>query len=665
MYRLAFHSVASGKRKPPSLDQLLQSSHQLLTKYRTGRLEDARNATSLIEALGQHGHSPVAVNTSLDLIFKSHPSPILANTVLKQWKELSKTKPNLTLSYDTIVSKLPKSSQDDTTTSLLLTSVLLTKGLEAAEEFLRQRRSTVFLLNQLLKAYVENNAVDKMEQLLSTDLPPDKRDKHTVSILLSYYSSRGMYQEARDLLSLHSDIDVDETVHVQRVSIHVHQEEFQEAIGIIHSKIHNSKNMGIAAQYVLRAFRKQLSERNRKEAVDAAKDFYASIESKMRDDPESNDKLLATLLDTFTVVRRKKDFEKAVSKVKHPNVIHYSIMMKHYKFEDQAERALELLKHVLDKDDETLVSIGLFNNVLDSLVSSSLPDPITKAMETFQLLLHHPRCQMVGLKPNKATFGCLVRFFVAAGKSAEPLLHTMKAHNITPDTPLLASAAASCLKERNLVACERVLAQMDSLGVHAYQNIAKQAFPEEISLEEANEMRDLIVKKESQLSQPFALNLVLAVWSLVKSPVRFADMRKLVKELNLPNDGKTYSLLILTLSRSRRITDVAIAEEFVLRSHRTKTAFVHVRDGYLRLNNPSRAARLLVLQHEMGVSPNGFDVFTVVKEYLNQNMVDEAFALVEDTKRLISDFPLPQNAMEHLAQIDDIRAKKLAALFQA
>lgn len=661
-------TTAQSKRNPASLDQLLQSAHELLIKYRTGRIDDAKGAASLISSLGEHSRSPAAVNTSLDLVFKSHPHPTISNPVLKHWRTLLKTKPKLTLSHNTIVSKLPSSSQDDATTAILLDSVLHTKGLTAAEEFLKSRKSnTVFLLNQLLKAYADNGAEDKLEQLLANDLSPEKRNKYTLSILLSYYSKRGSYDKAKDMLALHKDFELDDTMYVQMVSIHCHREELNEAIEIIRSKLQNSKNLGLAAQCVLRALRKQLSDNKRsvrRKTVDKVKEFYVSIESKMKDDHDSNDKLLATLLDIFAFARRQDDAHEAFAKVNNPNIVHYGIMMKHYKWQNQADRALSLLKDMLDNDDEVPLSIGLFNSVFDALASSNQPNQISKALETYHLLIDHPRCQMVGLKPDIATFGCLVRFFTAAGKSAEPLLHMMRTHGITPDSRFLAGAAASCLKEGDLVACERILGQIDTLGVHAYQEIARKAFPEGVSLDNANKTRNLIMGSKGQLTQPFALNLVLAVWSMVNSHHRYSAMRKLVKNLSLPNDGKTYSLLIVTLSYSRKVEDIEIAEEFALRSHRTKSAFVHVRDGYLRLNQPSKAARLLFLQHDAGVSPNGFDLFTVVKVYMHQNMTDDAFSLVEDMKRLIPDFPLPQNAMRCLEDVDDTRARKLAALFR-
>lgn len=221
-------------------------------------------------------------------------------------------------------------------------------------------------------------------------------------------------------------------------------------------------------------------------------------------------------MEMYLKVRQYDKVEQAFEELKNPNEAAYSILIKSYGQQGRPEEATRALRNLLEETSYRLeLDVSAFNATLNAWVNAEHSS--MDAFIVWDWMKEHPKCEILGVKPDSYTFALLMRLHIRNGRSAEKLLKSMvEDYGLEPNSGMLLLTLQSMfVNEENLnfAAAEHVVEQIDRLDVAKFKTIV-QHYPTTSDAAKAA-IREFEAKSSQLTAHSF--NLLLAILARVGS----------------------------------------------------------------------------------------------------------------------------------------------------
>ena len=371
------------------------------------------------------------------------------------------------------------------------------------------------------------------------------------------------------------------------------------------------------------------------------------------------------------------------------SAVQLSILIKAYGIADEADRATDVLKGVLESSDAAL-DAHVFITLINTWAESSQPDAIDQAAAVLRLMEEHPKCRELGIRPTTVAYCALLKCIAKsnrkdAGKKAEGILNEMEQRyqegdeGVKPNELVFNLAIKANLQTDDLDSVDALLARMEKSGTkpsrRTYNNILEHwnavgtVAAAEWAEQVLSHMKHMATTKSPNLSPDcYSYSIAMNTWSKSGDPSSSERMWKIYEQMlaeNVEPNVVTYTTLIRHLSSSQKRELLQRADSLLTGMENSKhpdnkadhRQYAPVIKGWLSIGNADQATRVLVRSikayansKNLDAKPNVVMIDMVIQGWIKNGDLVRATVLLDKMQELHDANILPEGPDERTYQ---------------
>lgn len=355
--------------------------------------------------------------------------------------------------------------------------------------------------------------------------------------------------------------------------------------------------------------------------------------------------------------------------------VQLSIQIKSLGKADKADQATKILQQAL-ADTHFEPDTQVFTALLNAWAESSRMDAVEQAFAVFRLLNEDPKCRRLRIKPNRITFGVLLKCISKStskdvGKRAVEILEEMERRyqagdrNAKPDVISYTLVIKTCLQAGDAERAEVVMDRMENSDtpptIRIYSDILNHWA--NIGTPEASELAERILSYMKQLADTkdpslkpsaYSYNIVMGAWSKSGDPNACDRMWRLyeqMKEDNVEPDLVTFNTLISFFAKSKERQSIERADSLLRCMEQSKHTenrpdhrhFVPLIRGWMDNGDMNSATKVFLrFVNSPSSKPSSNVMGMVMQGWIRAGDLDRATMLIDKMQELKDSNRLPE-----------------------